>query len=277
MVKVAVASGLTVVALGALLAGPAAFAVLVLALALVVLLDLAVLLGRAGARPVLPVALVPGLVLPAMVACDVAADPAAGWDRIPGAFAVAVLLAFLLVLVFGRRGGAVIGLAATAVVSLLVGLGATGLILLRGLPGGFRWVVALGVLVLLADVAAPLVAAVRRRLDARGAEDRDATPDPVPSALDEVVPAVVAVAVAGGILAAAAGPPIEGLILVLLALVAVVAALGGAHLHRAISLEAGVDPAAAEPRVGEGLLVGALDAVMLAAPAAYVLARAVAL
>jgi hypothetical protein len=281
MIKVAVAIGLTVVGAGALLAGTTAFAVLVLALAVALLVDLSALLGAAGARPILPVALVPGLVLPAMVAADVVADPAAGWDRIPGAFAVALLLGFALVLVFGRRNGAVAGLAATATVSLLVGLGASGILLLRGLPDGALWVAAVLALVLAADGAAPLL---RRLAGAR--DDLPDLDDPDlqepafvtdPAALEAVLPAVGAVVLVGAVLALAIGDPLTPLVVVLLALVAVVAALGGAHLHRALCEEGGADPDAPEPRVGGGLVLGALDAVVIAAPAAYVLARSVVL
>lgn len=277
MVKVAVACGLAVVALGALLAGTLAFTVLVLVLAVAVLVDLSVLLGRGGARPVLPVALIPGLVLPALVAVDVARDPAAGWDRIPGAFAVAFLAAFVLVLVFGRRGGAVVGLSATAMVSLVVGLGATGLLLLRGLPDGFRWVLALGLLVGAADVAAPLVGAVRRRALRDGEPAFAIVDDEAAAPLDGVLPGLLAAAAVGAILLFAIGEPLEPLIILLLAVVAVVGALGGAHLQRALSAEAGVDPDRVALRAGEGVLFGAVDAMLLAAPAAYVVARSAAL
>lgn len=275
MIAMAVAVGLAVAAFAALLIGPAAFTVLVIALALVVLVDLGLLLTAAGARPVLPVAFVPGLVLPAMVATDVAGDAGAGWDRLPGVFAVAFLLGFVLVLVFGRRGGAVMGLAATAMLSLLVGLGASGAILLRGLPNGFAWTFALLVLVVAADVAAPSVRLVRRRI----ASDEDAylRDEGADDPLLGVVPAVVAVALAATGLGLFFGAPLRPLVLVLLGLVAVVAALGGSYLRRALSAESGVDIASPEPRIGDGLVLGALDAMIIAAPAAYVLARSVSL
>jgi hypothetical protein len=274
MVPVVVALGLTALALGALLVGPVVFTVLVLALAVVALVDLGVLLGAAGARPVLPVALVPGLVLPAMVAVDVGADPAAGWDRIPGAFAIAFLAGFALVLLFGRRGGAVMGLAATAMAGLLVGLGASALLLLRGLPAGFRWVLALGVLVVAADAASPLLRAVRARRQTD--DDLDLEPDRASAALDGVAPALLAAALAAGALVLVMGEPLEPLTVGLLAVVAVVSALGGAYLQRALAAEAGVE-AATEARIGGGLVFGTVDAMVIAAPAAYVLARAVSL
>lgn len=276
MLKVALGAALAVVGVGALSLGTVAFTVLVLALALVVLVDMSVLSAGAGARPVLPVALIPGLVLPAMVAADVTASPGAGWDRIPGAFAVAVLLGFGLVLVFGRRGGTVAGLGATGMVSLVVGLGASALLLLRGLPDGYRWVLALLLLTLAADVAGPLVRQVasRRSWDA-GDESMDL--DVAATPLHGVLPALVAVAVVGAALTFLLSPPLAPLMTAMLALIAVVAALGGAYLQRALAAEAAVDPDTPDLRIGQGAVLGAVDALVLAAPAAYVLARSVAL
>jgi hypothetical protein len=267
MPSVVVACALAALAVGALVLGPLAFAVLVLAVAVAVLVDLSLLLAAAGARPVLPVALVPGLVLPAMVAGDVAVDPGAGWDRLPGAYAAALLGAFVLVLVFGRRGGAVAGLGSTAIAALLVGLGASGLILLRGLPSGTTWVLVVVGLVVAADGAGPLARAVLSR---RASDDVL-----LPPGLPQVAPALVAVAVVVGLLAALLDAPFEPVVLAGLGLVAVVAALGGAELHRVLVAEAGVG--GGDGRVGEGLLLGVVDATAIAAPAAYVLARAVAL
>jgi CDP-diglyceride synthetase len=276
MPSLVIALALVVLALGALFLGATAFAVLVLAVSVAALGAVSRLLARPGARPVLPVALIPGLILPAMIAGDVAGDPSAGWDRIPGAFAVAVLAGFALVLLFGRRGGAVAGLAGTATASLLVGLGASGLILLRGLPDGTTWVLAVLALLVAADGAGPLVRRLQARRDADDPDEIDLlAPAPIP--LAGVLPALVAVAIVAGILVAALEPPFEPLIVALLAVVAVVAALGGGYLHRALSLEAGLRPHEAEPRVGEGLLLGVVDAAAIAAPAAYVLARSAAL
>jgi CDP-diglyceride synthetase len=284
MITAVVALGLAIVGFGALVAGPTAFTILVIALAVVVLVDLAVLLGRAGARPVLPAAVVPGVVLPAMVATDVVGDPAAGWDRIPGAFAVALLLGFALVLVFGRRAGAVLGLAGTAVASLLVGLGASGVILLRGLPDGFAWVLALLLLVAAADGAGPLLRAVLARMEPSDGADPGLSREEALAgqvlagqALVGIVPALVAVALVSLGLGLLFGSPLEPLVLVLLSLVAVVAALGGGFLQRALALEAGVSPDALVPRIGNGIIFGALDALLIAGPAAYVMARAVSL
>lgn len=280
MSSAVLAIGLALVGVGALAAGPAAFAVVVLAGAVAVLVDLSLLLAGAGARPVIPVALIPGLVLPAMVAADVAVDPAAGWDRIPGAFAVAVIVAFVLVLAFGRRDGAVAGLAATATVSLLVGLGATSLLLLRGLPDGRVWMAVLLALLIAADAAGPLLRWFQgRRSDGLGRDpgqdDVGLPPRTLP--LAGVLPGLVAVAVVVGVLLAVLEPPFGGVVLSLLAAVAVVSALGGGYLHRALAVEAGTGPGIGETRLGEGLLFGILDGALIAAPAAYVLVRSVAL
>lgn len=278
MLKVALGAGLAVVGFGALSLGPVAFTVLVLALALVVLVDLSVLSAGAGARPVLPVALIPGLVLPAMVAADVAGSPAAGWDRIPGAFAVAFLLGFVLVLVFGRRGGAVVGLGATGMVSLVVGLGASALLLLHGLPDGFRWVLSILLLTLAADIAGPLARRLTRSSwDVNDDETLDSDFDVTSTPLHGVLPALLAVAVVAAALVVVLSPPLEPVMTVLLALIAVVSALGGSYLHRALAAEAKVDPDDPDLRVGQGLFLGAVDALVLAAPAAYVLARSAAL
>lgn len=276
MAKLAVGSAIGIIALGALIAGTLPFTVVVLVLAAVLVLDLSFLLARGRARPVLPVVLFAGLALPAMAAADVARDPASGWDRLPGGFAVVILAAFLLVLLFGRRGGAVVGLSATAMSALVIGLGAGGLLLLRGLPNGFRWVLATGALVIAADIAAPAVRALRRRRF--GPDDyMDGFDDQLSAPLDGVLPALVAVAVVGALLWALLDGPLEPLVTVLLAVVAVVSALGGDYLQRALSTEAGVDPDGAGAALGQGVIVSVLDALVLAAPAAYVVARSVAL
>ena len=276
MVKLAVGCGLVAITLLALVLGPLPFTVVVLILAAVLALDLSFLLARGRARPVLPVVLFAGLALPAMAAADVARDPAAGWDRLPAGFAIVILAAFALVLLFGRRGGAVVGLSATAMAALVIGLGAGGLLLLRGLPDGFRWVLATGALVLAADLAAPAMRALRRRRF--GPEEL--TPgfdDQVSAPLDGVLPSLVAVAVVGAVLWAVLDGPLEPLVTVLLAVVAVVSALGGDYLQRALSTEAGVDPDGAGAALGQGVVLAVLDALVLAAPAAYVVARSVAL
>lgn len=284
MIRVVIASVLALAAVAALLVGVEALAVLVLVIAVVALLDLSLLLGRGGARPVLPVALVPGLVLPALVAFDIDADQTGGWERIPDVFAIAVMLGFLLVLLFGRRGGATAGLGATFIVGLLVGLGSASVLLLRALPDGFRWVLALLVLVIAADVAGPLARLMRsndrRRSDDAYGYDEFAL---VAGAEEEpsdvgLASAVIAVLLAAALVYATLAPPLGAATTALLALIALIAVLGGDHLLGALAGEAGIDADAAHaPRLGQGIVFGLVDSLLLASPAAYVLARAVAI
>jgi hypothetical protein len=268
MGKVVAGALLACVALAALLGGASVLAVVVIAVAAVTLVDASLLLARAGARPVLAVAAIPGVLLPVVVAFD----PARGWARIPAAFVAALLLGCTLLLVFGRRRGVVAGLGATALVSLVVGLGAASIVLLRALPDGFRWILALLVLVLVADLAAPLVAMVRRR---RG--DRDAAADPheqvLAMPLDAVLPGILVVAVAAAALGLLLDPPLTWPTIALLAVVSLIAALGGSYLQRALSVEAGVGPSSRRRGFKPGVFTGLVDALLLAAPAAYVIAR----
>jgi sulfur-carrier protein len=273
VVRFALAVGLTAAGFAVLLAGPVPLTVLVLAVAVAVLVDVSQLLARAVARPVLPVALVPGLVLPAMIAGDVAADPAAGWDRVPGVFAITFLLGFALVLVFGRRAGVVAGLSATMTASLLVGLGASGVLLLRAVPDGFTWLLGLALLVVAADSAGPLVRRVRAVLARRRGRRPPRRAGAAPAAA--LVPTVVAVAVVGVALWAVLGPPLEPPVVAALALIALVAAFVAGYLERTLRAEAARQEAPAGIR--GGILLGVADAMLLAAPAGYLLARAVAL
>jgi molybdopterin converting factor small subunit len=204
------------VALGALLAGPMPFAALVVVVAGVVVLDAAGLLARAGARPVVVAASGPAIALPLAVALD----PNAGLRLLPALAVGMTLLAFCLVLGFGRRVGAAAGLGATAVTGLLVGVGASSLLLLRHTPQGFRWLLGLGVLVAVTDTAG---VALRRWA---------------------VVPAIWL----------EIGVPLAA------------AALAAVLVWRML----------APPRLGDGRILASVDALLLAAPAAYLLARMVA-
>lgn len=270
-----VAAVVIAVVLAALLAGPTAFTVVVLVLAVLALLDLSLLLASSGAKPVLPVAAIPGLLLPLAVA---GADPLAGWEALPGFFAVALLAAFALILVFGRRTSVVAGLGATVAAGLVVGLGAASLLLLRGLAEGFRWVLALAVLVLAAEVAGPLARAVRSRADWDPGDDVEELPGELGTApLEGIGPALLAVAVGASALTVWLAPPVGLLAAALLAVIALVATLGGAYLQHALATEAGVDTDHPGARPGEGLLLGAAGALLLGAPAVYILARSAAL
>jgi len=238
----------------ALLAGQGAFAVVAVAVALVASLDLAPLLGRTIARPVLPMAVIPALVLPVALA----RDPVAGWEELAGWYAGALLVGFALLLATGRRTGVVDGLGMTCLLALVVGLGAAGLILCRAFPEvGFRLIAVLGVLVATADLAAPL---------ARSAG---------------APPLVVALAPLVGALVAAIGLSVMGIdglpadVIALIAACAIAGVVLGDALTGSLRAEAAGATGPADPRrLGGGALFAALDAVLLAAPAAYAAARA---
>lgn len=274
MAHVVLACVLAVVALGGLLAGPAVFAAAVVAVAAIALVDVCLLLARAGARPVLPVAFLPGVVLPAAIAAAALDDPVLGWDMVPGVFAAAVLAGFTLVLLFGRRDGAVAGLGATFTASLLVGLGAAALPLLRALPDGTEWVLSLLVLASAADLAGPAARRLRRRR--QGDDDAALAQSPTSALLDGVVPAVGLVAVAGVALTVVFASTLQPSTTAMLGMVAVVGALGGGYLQRVLTVEAGAG-ADGTARLGSAVVLGVVDAVLLGAPAAYVLARSVSL
>jgi hypothetical protein len=267
MAKVLTALGLTISALVALLLGPVPFSIVVIAVSLLVIVDLAQLLTRSGMRPILPVALLPGLVLPVLVA----GDPDRGWGWIGDVFAGAFLLAFLVVLVFGRRRRVTAAVGATALVSLLVGLGASSLLLLRGLEDGFRWMLGLGLLAVAADVTGPLVTDLRRRQ----LRDDPAPPFEVePGLLEGAVVPVASVAVVGWALTRLLAPPWDLQAAGLVGLVAVLAVVGGRYLQEALITDVGVDPNPTALRLGDGVMLATADGMLLAAPAAYVLARA---
>jgi hypothetical protein len=270
MTKIVVSVALAVLLLGGLLAGAGWFAAAVVAVAAATLVDLGGLFARAGARPVLVAAAIPAVGLPVAVALD----PETAWDRLPAFVAAGFLAAVLLVLVFGRRRTVTAGLGATMAVALLVGLGAACLLLLLALPDGLRWVLGVGVVVAAADVSA---AVPLRVLDDRRAR-ADAFGDPPDSAgwLLGLLP-LVAVAAAVALVTLALDPPLALRSAALLGLVALVAAVGGAQVHRSLAAEAGVALVDDRVRLGGGLVFSVVDAALLAAPAAYVLARSAAL
>lgn len=112
--------------------GQIAFTLAVIGLAALVLVDLSAVFARVDARPVGPAAAAAALGGPLLAALEV--DTV--WQRLPTLLASAMLLAFVLVVVFGRRHGAVRGLGGTAAVGVLAGLGGAALLLLRAhLPG----------------------------------------------------------------------------------------------------------------------------------------------
>lgn len=248
---------LCVVGLGVLMAGWAPFAVLVVVVAAVVLLDLAGLLGRAGARPVMLGAVGPGFALPVAMALR----PDIGLGLVPAFVTGMVLLACCLVLVFGRRAGATAGLGATAVAGLLVGTGASGLLLLRGTPDGlgFRWVLGLATLVAVADLA---TLGLRRWFV-------------VPAVwLELSVPLVAVTPAAVGVWRVLA-EPFELVTAMRFALIGLVASVCGTRLEHSLGFEAGLQRTGGPVRLGEGRVLASVDALLLAAPAAYLLARAI--
>lgn len=244
------------VALGALVGGPVPFAVFVVAVAGSVVLDAAGLLARAGARPVVIAAAGPGIALPFAVAVD----PNAGLRLLPALAAGMTLLAFCLVLGFGRRAGAAVGLGATALTGLLVGVGASSLLLLRHTPHGFRWLLGLGVLVVVADVTG----IVLRRWAV------------VPSAWLEIGAPLAAAALAAVGVWQVLAPPFEPVTAMRFGLVGFLASVCGTRLECSLSLEAGIQLDGVRPRLGDGRVLASVDALLIAAPAAYLLARMVA-
>lgn len=253
MTSAAVAGLLGVATLAALVAGRVPFAVVVVVLSVGLLADFSGLLARAGPRPVTLAAAVPGIGLPAAVAVR----PETGWTAVPDFAAAGVLAAFVIVLVFGRRRDVTAALGGSALAGLVVGLGATGLLLLRALPDGFRWV--LGVLAVVAAVdVARQSAASRMRAPAAGAAT------------------VAAALVASGLLAAVADPPFSLATAAGVAAVALLAVAAAVVLHEAVDdavANATVDATRPRPSRRGGVLVFAALPALLAAPAAYAIAR----
>lgn len=246
---------LGVVTIAAAIAGAGPFAVVVVVLAVVLLLDFAGVLSSAGPRPVVLAAAVPGVALPAVVV----ARPGAGWEVVPDAVAGGVIAAFVMLLVFGRRRDVTGALGATLLVGLVVGLGATGLLLLRALPDGTRWV--LGVVLAVAAVDTARQAAATR------AQPRAAAAVTVAVAL-----------VAGGILLVAANPPFVLASAAGVAAVALLAAAAAGLLREAVDdAVASVVADGGTRRAGEGIVTSVALPVLLAAPSAYALARLAAL
>lgn len=269
MTKVVVSALLGVLALAGLLLGASWFAGVVVALAAATLVDLGGLLARAGVRPVLLAAAVPAVGLPVAIAVE----PEAGWERLPAFVTVGFLTAVVLVLVFGRRRHVTAGLGATMVSALVVGLGAASLLLLAALPDGVRWVVGVGVVVAAADIGA---AVSLRLLDRTGDADEPLAPREGGRWLPGLTP-LLAVALAVVVVAVVLDPPLAPRTAAVLGLIGLVAAVGGTQVHRSLAVEAGVAVVDDRLRLGGGLVFSVVDAALLAAPAAYVLARSTAL
>lgn len=248
----AVMGALTV---AALVAGQASFAIVVVTVAIVLLADFAALMSSVGSRPVVLAAALPATGIPVAVAIA----PSSGWTLLPVLVASGVLGAFVLVLAFGRRRAVTAALGATALTGLIIGLGAGGLLLLRALPEGFRW--ALGVL-----LVAVVVDGVRTAAASRA--------EPGPAAA-----ATVAVALAGaGLLSVTANPPFSLFSAAGVAAVALLSAAAAGLLREGMddalaSVHADTPPGRAEGALPPGALSDVALPVLLAAPAAYALAR----
>lgn len=240
--------------LAGLLGGRDAFAFAVLAGSALALIDLVVLMDRGIARPAAPVVAIPGLALPTVLAFD----PTVGWEVATSLVVGAVLAAFGCMLVGGRRWGVVDGLGLTLLAGLVIGFGASALILLRSLPGGVRVAAVLVALVVMADLAAAIA-----RL--AGATGRMTAAAP---ALGAALPALIFFTIVGGTPSVA---------LALLVVTAAVAVRNGWALTAALRSEGRLEP---RPRflprglLGDGMIFSAIDALLLAAPVAYVVVRA---
>lgn len=239
--RLAVGCVLAVAAAVAMAAGARPFGVLVALLAAAILVEVSAMMGRDGARPVLPAAAIPALGLPLAAAFA----PEGTWERLP-VFLVGMLLAgFVLLLVGGRRHRVTEALAGTCLAGTVIGLGAGSLVLLRVVPGGFAWVLAT---LLLAAVPAAVMWAAR---ELAGQPARIAA-----------AAAVVAVGIVAGVLIAVYDAALSPTVIVGLAAIGWAAGV----LGRALQLR-GAEPA--------GLLLPLLGGCLLAAPVAYVLARIV--
>lgn len=211
-------------------------------------LDLARLMTRAVARPLLPAAALSAAVLPVLAA--VVGAPA--WGSVPSLAAATLLLSFLLVLVAGRRVGVIEALSATLLAGILPGLGGASLVLLGDLDAGFRWVVAtVGV----TAVAVLGVGAVRWL-----------RPRP-PLVAELAAPLAAATAAAAG-LTAVLGPPLA---LVPAARIVLAGAVGAVAVARLVALLRDEEGAARGPARGRSFT--SVAALLLAAPVVHVIAR----
>lgn len=238
-----------------------AFALAVLVVGAGTAFDLHTALGATGVRPVLPATLVLG-VGPPLVATIVAAPDL---DAVGGLLAVAVMLSFLLAYASPRRHETAAIVGATMAAGLLVAVGTTSLVLLFDT---LAQVALIGALLVIAVTDAATVLA-----GARGG---------AAGSRRQALVAVGVAAVAAGVLYVVrpdgADPPALALGA---GIAAVVGALLGARLHRALRGEVGdgtrqrggdrdgAAPTAAPPPTArppaDALLVGTADASLLGA------------
>ena len=256
--RVVVPGATALLAVAAVAGGPAAFSLLAVAAGAAGLVALSALLARAGARPVVLAAALGAVALPA----SVAAQPAAAWQRLPAYAAGTLLGAFALALFAGRRRRVTAAVAATSLAGLLCGAGAAGLVALRALPDGGSWALALVLLVVVPELAAAAVPLLAPGVGAQAAR-------------------VVAVGVVAGALVAVLSPPLEVLSTVGLAAAAAAGGTGALLLRDALPAggQPGDGPAgrSSPPLLQPGEVLTAAGGLLLAAPVAYLLARAAAL
>lgn len=242
------------VAVVALLVGPLALGIVAALLALGAAFDLAGLLGRAGSRPLLPAVAVTVIGAPLAVAFG---DGATG--AVAPLVAGATLVAFVLVILGGIREHVTAVLGSTAVVVLVAGLGGAALAALPWLDAGFRFALAVVVLVAAGQLATGTLHFVVRR----------------PGLPLELLAPAVAATLAALVLAATLDPQLSPLMAARLALVAVGAAVCARRLRGALA-DTLIRPArgtAARAVPTRGRLAEATCGLLLAAPLAYALTR----
>lgn len=243
----AVAVGLLAVLALGLAAGAQWFALAVVVGAAVLVVDLCTALEPAGARPMLPAAFVTGVGLPVIAMVR----PTTALATLPLVVSVGVLATFALSVALRRRATALV-IGSTSLAGLLVGLGTSGLVLLRATPDGFRWVVAAVLATLAVDVAGAVVGRVAP------ATHREAA----------AVAAAGAIAVLAGVALAAVLAPPAG---VVAAAVAVIGVAAGVGLRQALAAPGASDATEAHTaHAGVAALAGPL---LVAAPAFYLVAR----
>jgi hypothetical protein len=245
----ALAAFATVAVVVAALAGQRVFGVFVVVAAAVALLALASWATTVVAAPVVPAAALPAVVMPALSV----ADPEGVVSRIPLFGAALLIITFVLVLLSQRRHGVTAGVAATCLLGLVVGLGASAFIALHAVDP--LWVVAVVVLVGLPTPAGAVARTWRRYVPAWAAR--------------------LAVLIVAAAVVAAVGPfpPLA------VAALAVIASLA-TEAVRAL-LVAQLAPSAVDDTPGVGVarppepVAHIAVAALLVAPAAYLLAEAV--
>lgn len=239
----AVAGAAGVGVLATLPAGGRAFATAVLVWGAAVLLEVAALLAVGGQRPLVPASAAGAVGAPAALL----GAGAASWERLPLVMAFMVLGAFVLALAAPRKRDMTTVLGVTVLPALVVGLGTAGMLVLRTAAAGFRWTLGM---IAVAVLPALVGGAVGRFADP--AADTPAR--------------VISAGAIGGALLLAMSPPLGIVTTVVLVVLGVVAGLGAA------ALIAVLPGGAHQPGWADGMVLTALAAPLLAAPAVAFLA-----